>query len=170
MRPRFPELTSIAGYAVLATGICLILHPAPLEVVAAALFGALVGLLRSVVRGQQPLHVLTPVIAAFAVSALSALAVRAEISDLGMPPMVASLVVFLPGAALTTAVLELGQDKCISGASRLVLRSVQLALFAFGILAGIEAVGISRSRVLFATEALLGEWSRWMACWCSPSA
>ena len=32
---------------------------------------------------------------------------------------------------------------------------------AFGILAGIEAVGISSSRVLFGTEALLGEWSRW---------
>ena len=162
MRPRFPRLTSIAGYAVLATGICLILHPAPLEVVAAALFGALVGLLRSVVRGQQPLHVLTPVIAAFAVSALSALAVRADISNLGMRPMVASLVVFLPGAALTTAVLELAAGQMISGASRLVSGSVQLALLAFGILAGIEAVGISRSRVLFGTEALLGEWSPWI--------
>ena len=120
------------------------------------------GCLRALVRGQQTLQLMTPVIAAFAVSALSALAVKEEISDLGMRPMVASLVIFLPGAALTTAVLELAAGQMISGASRLVSGGVQLALLAFGILAGIEAVGIPRSRVLFGTEALLGEWSRWV--------
>ena len=162
LRPRFGRLRSIAGYSVLATGICLVLHPAPLEVAAAAVFGGLVGLLRAVVHRQPTLQVLTPVIAAFAVSALSALAVKEEISDLGMRPMVASLVIFLPGAALTTAVLELAAGQMISGASRLVSGGVQLALLAFGILAGIEAVGIPRSRVLFGTEALLSEWSRWV--------
>ncbi len=34
--------------------------------------------------------------------------------------MVASLVVFLPGAALTTAILELAAGQMISGSSRLV--------------------------------------------------
>ena len=142
MQPRFGRLQGVAGYSVLAMGICLVLHPAPLEVVAAAVFGALVGILRALVRGQQTLQLMTPVIAAFAVSALSALAVKEEISDLGMRPMVASLVIFLPGAALTTAVLELAAGQMISGASRLVSGGVQLALLAFGILAGIEAVGI----------------------------
>ena len=162
LQPRFGSLQGVAGYAVLATGICLVLHPAPLEVAAAAVFGAIVGILRTLVRGQQTLQLMTPVIAAFAVSALSALAVKEEISDLGMRPMVASLVIFLPGAALTTAVLELAAGQMISGASRLVAGGVQLALLAFGILAGIEAVGIPPSRVLFGTEALLGEWSRWV--------
>ena len=161
LQPRFGSLQGVAGYAVLATGICLVLHPAPLEVAAAAVFGGVVGILRTLVRGQQTLQLMTPVIAAFAVSALSALAVKEEISDLGMRPMVASLVIFLPGAALTTAVLELAAGQMISGASRLVAGGVQLALLAFGILAGIEAVGIPPSRVLFGTEALLGEWSRW---------
>ena len=162
LQPRFGSLQGVAGYAVLATGICLVLHPAPLEVAAAAVFGGVVGILRTLVRGQQTLQLMTPVIAAFAVSALSALAVKEEISDLGMRPMVASLVIFLPGAALTTAVLELAAGQMISGASRLVAGGVQLALLAFGILAGIEAVGIPPSRVLFGTEALLGEWSRWV--------
>jgi uncharacterized membrane protein YjjP (DUF1212 family) len=162
LQPRFGRLQSVAGYSVLAVGICLVLHPAPLEVVAAAVFGGLVGVLRAVVRGHQTLQVMTPVIAAFGVSALSALAVKEEISDLGMRPMVASLVIFLPGAALTTAVLELAAGQMISGASRLVSGGVQLALLAFGILAGIEAVGIPRARILFGTEALLGEWSRWI--------
>jgi uncharacterized membrane protein YjjB (DUF3815 family) len=155
-------MRSLAGYSVLAMGICLVLHPAPLEVLAAAVLGGLVGALRAAVRGQPTLQVLTPVIAAFGVSALSALAVKEELSDLGLRPMVASLVIFLPGAALTTAVLELAAGQMVSGASRLVSGGVQLALLSFGILAGIEAVGIPRSRVLFGSEELLGEWSRWI--------
>ncbi len=159
---RFGRLGGVGGYSLLALGICLVLHPAPLEVAAAGVFGGLVGGLRSIVRGQRTLQLMTPVIAAFVVSARSALAVQEEISDLGMRPMVASLVIFLPGAALTTAVLELAAGQMVSGASRLVSGGVQLALLAFGILAGIEAVGIPRARVLFGTEALLGEWSRWV--------
>jgi uncharacterized membrane protein YjjB (DUF3815 family) len=162
MRPRFSRTQAVAGYAVLAMGICLVLNPAPLEVVAAAVFGGLVGMMRSAVRRQPTLQVMTPVLAAFVVSALSALAVRHEISDLGMRPMVAALVVFLPGATLTTGVLELAAGQMISGASRLVSGVVQLALLAFGILAGIEAIGIPASRVLFGTEARLGEGSRWI--------
>jgi uncharacterized membrane protein YjjP (DUF1212 family) len=162
MPPRFGPYLSVAGYALVAMGICLVLHPAPLEVLAAALLGALVGILRSAVRGQPTLQIMTPVIAAFAVSALSAFAVESDISQLGMRPMVAALVVFLPGAALTNSVLELAAGEMISGASRLVSGVVQLALLAFGILAGIEAVGIPTTSILFGTEELLGEWSIWV--------
>ena len=116
LRPRFGRLQSIAGYAVLTIGICLVLHPAPLDVAAAAVFGALVGVLRSFGRSQQTLQVLMPVIAAFSVSALSALAVNEELLEPGMRAMVASLVVFLPGATLTTAVLELAAGQMVSGA------------------------------------------------------
>ena len=91
-RPRFGPLQSIAGYSVLTMGLCLILHPAPLDVAAAAVFGALVGVLRSVGRSQPTLQVLMPVIAAFSVSALSALAVREDVIEPGMRAMVASLV------------------------------------------------------------------------------
>ena len=162
MQPRFGPVSGVAGYALVAMGICLVMHPAPVEVVAAACLGARVGILRTLVRGQQTLQIMTPVIAAFAVSALSALAVEAEISQLGLRPMVAALVVFLPGAALTNAVLELAAGRMISGASRLVWGIVQLGLLAFGILAGIEAVGVAVSRILFPSDALLGEWSIWL--------
>ena len=162
LRPRFGRLQSIAGYSVLTMGLCLILQPAPLDVAAAAVFGALVGVLRSFGRSQQTLQVLMPVIAAFSVSALSALAVKEDLLEPGMRAMVASLVVFLPGATLTTAVLELAAGQMVSGSSRLVSGCVQLALLSFGILAGIEAVGIPSSRVLFGREELLGAWSPWL--------
>ena len=103
-----------------------------------------------------------PVIAAFSVSALSALAVKEDLIEPGMRAMVASLVVFLPGATLTTAVLELAAGQMVSGSSRLVSGVVQLALLSFGILAGIEAVGIPSSQVLFGRQGLLGAWSPWL--------
>jgi uncharacterized membrane protein YjjB (DUF3815 family) len=140
----------------------LILRPASFDIAAAAVLGAIVGALRLVVTGQPTLQVLMPVIAAFSVAALSALWVEHDLIDPGMRAMVASLVIFLPGSTLTTAVLELAAGQMVSGSSRLVSGGVQLALLAFGILAGIEAVGISSSRVLFGQHELLGAWSPWL--------
>ena len=143
---RFGPVASIAGYAVLAVGICLILHPAGRDLVITAIFGGMVGLLRLVGRTRPNLQILMPVVAAFGVAALTALSVRYDLADPGLRAIIAALIVFLPGAALTTAVLELAAGEMIAGASRLVWASVQLLLLAFGILAGVQAGGITASR------------------------
>ena len=161
MRPRFGPLLSIAGYAVVALGICLVLHPAPRNVVAAAVFGALVGFLRLWERNRS-LQILIPIIAAFAVAALSALAVKHGLDGPGLRAMVASLVIFLPGATMTTAVLELAAGQMVSGSARLVSGTMQLALLAFGILAGIEAVGVPSPSVFAGSEDVLGNWAPWL--------
>jgi uncharacterized membrane protein YjjP (DUF1212 family) len=162
LRARFGHVQGILGYAVLSLGLCLILHPAPRDVVAAAVFGAVVGLLRTVGRRQSVVQFLMPILAAFCVSALSALAVKHGVTDPGLRAMVAALVVFLPGAALTTAVLELTAGQTVSGSSRLVAGAMQLALLAFGILAGIEAVGVPSARVFSGSSELLGDWGPWL--------
>lgn len=162
LRSRFGHVRGILGYSVLSVGLCLILHPPARDVVAASVFGALVGLLRSVGRDQSAVQFLMPIIAAFSVSALSALAVHHGVSDPSLRAVVAALVVFLPGAALTTAVLELTAGQTVSGSSRLVAGAMQLALLAFGILAGIEAVGVSSARVFAGSPELLGRWAPWL--------
>jgi uncharacterized membrane protein YjjP (DUF1212 family) len=162
LRPRFGPWQSIAGYSVFTLGLCLILQPAPRDVAAAAVLGALVGLLRSTGRRQAPLQILMPLLPAFTVSALSALAVKHDLTDPGLRAMVASLVVFLPGAAMTTAVLELEAGQMVSGSSRLVSGMMQLALLAFGIIAGIQAVGVSSSQVFSGSPDLLGDWAPWL--------
>jgi uncharacterized membrane protein YjjB (DUF3815 family) len=103
-----------------------------------------------------------PLIAAFAVAALSALAVKHGLDGPGLRAIVASLVVFLPGAALTTAVLELASGQMISGSARLVAGGMQLAFLAFGILAGIEVVGVPSQSVFPGSTDVLGAWAAWL--------
>ncbi|HEY7018128.1 MAG TPA: threonine/serine exporter family protein [Gaiellaceae bacterium] len=162
LAPRFGALASIAGYVVLTVGICLILHPAPRDVACAAVFGAIVGALRLVTRNEPTLQILLPVVAAFCVAALTALAVKHDLTDPGLRAMIAALVVFLPGAALTTAVLELAAGDMIAGSSRLVWAGVQLLLLAFGIIAGIEAAGIPSTKAFSSHDELLGDWAPWL--------
>ena len=162
LHPRFGRLQSIAGYSVLTIGLCLILHPAARDVAAAAVFGALVGVLRSIGRSQPTLQVLMPVIAAFSVSALSALAVKEDLIEPGMRAMVA--VARRVPARRDVDHRRARARRRADGVRRQPARVgiVQLALLSFGILAGIEAVGIPSSQVLFGRQELLGAWSPWL--------
>ncbi|HEV8459708.1 MAG TPA: threonine/serine exporter family protein [Gaiellaceae bacterium] len=162
MPDRFGPLASIAGYAVLTIGLCLILHPAWKDVGIAAVFGALVGVLRHVTRHLPTLQVLLPVLAAFCIAAATALLVKHHWADPGLRAMIASLVVFLPGAALTTAILELTAGDMVAGASRLVWAGLQVMLLAFGIVAGIEASGVTAQTAFSSHSQLLGGWAAWL--------
>jgi uncharacterized membrane protein YjjB (DUF3815 family) len=151
----------VLGYTTLTIGIALILHPAVRDVVAAAVLGTIVGVLRFFAQGRRSLEVLMPFLAAFVVALLAALAVRYEITEPGLRAMIAALVVFIPGVALTTAVLELTEGQMISGSSRLVWAATQLGLIAFGIVAGVSAAGIPPERAFSSSDPLLGAWAPW---------
>src|SRR5918993_1243554 len=159
---RYGPLVSVLGYTTLTIGIALILRPAPRDVAAAAMLGTVVGVLRLLARGRRSLEVLMPFLAAFAVALLTALAVKHDVTDPGLRAMIAALVVFIPGVALTTAVLELTEGQMISGSSRLVWATTQLGLIAFGIVAGVGAAGVPPERAFSSSDALLGSWAPWL--------
>ena len=162
MDNRFGDVSSVVGYAVLTVGIALILHPAARDVACAAVLGALVGVLRRLGRGRRTVEALMPFLAATCVAAIVALAVKYEITDPGLRAMIASLVVFLPGVALTTAFLELTEGQMVAGSSRLVWGGTQLGLLAFGIVAGVGMVGVPAERAFSSSDALLGSWAPWL--------
>lgn len=162
MNNRFGDAASVGGYAILTVGIALILHPAARDVACAAVLGALVGLLRRLGRGRRTLEPLMPFFAATCVSLLVALAVEYDVTDPGLRAMIAALVVFIPGVALTTAVLELTEGQMVAGSSRLVWGGMQLGLLAFGIVVGIGVVGVSPERAFSSSDALLGSWAPWL--------
>jgi len=162
MDNRFGEASSVAGYAVLAVGVALILHPAARDVASAALLGAVVGVLRRLGRGRPAVEALMPFLAATCVAAIVALAVKYDVTDPGLRAMIASLVVFIPGVALTTAFLELTEGQMVAGSSRLVWGGTQLGLLAFGIVAGIGMAGVPAQQAFSSSDALLGSWAPWL--------
>ena len=162
MDNRFGDVSSVVGYAILTVGVALILHPAARDVACAAVLGALVGALRRLGEGRRTVETLMPFLASTCVAAIVALAVRYDVTDPGLRAIIASLVVFIPGVALTTAFLELTEGQMVAGSSRLVWGGTQLGLLAFGIVVGIGMVGVPAERAFSSSDALLGSWAPWL--------
>ncbi|BCJ45788.1 hypothetical protein GCM10010168_57920 [Actinoplanes ianthinogenes] len=142
MPPRFGPVTRVTGHAVLIVGICLILAPTWGDVALAGLFGVLIGVLRLVGGRWASVQMIMPVIAAFAVSAITFVLAGGGWLEADLRAMVAPLVTFLPGAMLTMGVVELSAYEMITGSSRLVAGALQLMLLAFGIIGAAHVTGV----------------------------
>ena len=163
MRPRFGASATVLGHVVLTVGICLVLQPAWGDLALAALFGALVAVLKRVGGRWTSVQMIMPVAAAFAVAATTFLLGERGWADANLRAMIAPLVTFLPGAALTMAVVELSAAEMVTGASRLVAGALQLLLLAFGIFGAAEVVGLPSTEALVnAPTNLLGWWAPWL--------
>jgi uncharacterized membrane protein YjjP (DUF1212 family) len=160
MAPRFGPVVTILGHVVLTVGICLVLRPTWSDLGLAALFGALVGAMKLIGARWVSVQMIMPVSAAFIVASITFLLTDQGWADADVRAMIAPLVTFLPGAALTMAVVEISAADMVAGASRLVTGSLQLALLAFGIVGAEQLVGLPS--VLDDPENLLGEWAPWL--------
>ena len=89
-----------------------------------------------------------PVAAAFAVAAITFLVAEEGWAEADLRAMIAPLVTFLPGAALTMAVVELSAAEMITGASRLVAGTLRLLLLGFGIVGAVQMVGLPSADAL----------------------
>ncbi|MCU7727594.1 threonine/serine exporter family protein [Actinoplanes sp. KI2] len=163
MRPRFGRTLTIFGHAVLTAGICLVLQPTWGDMVLAALFGLIVGAFK-LVGGRWPsLQLIMPVTVAFIVSSITFLLAGPGWADADLRAMIAPLVTFLPGAALTMSVVELSAGEMVTGASRLVSGALQLMLLAFGITAGAQVVGLpAADELIDSPQNLIGWWAPWL--------
>lgn len=152
----------VAGYAVLTLGISLILRGGWVDVALAAALGLLVGLVEVVVRRLAPRYgVFLPVVASFGVALAVFLSVRV-VPDLTVAtPLIAPLVIFLPGALLTTAVIELATGQMVSGAGRLSAGLMQLVL-ALGIVAAAQITGISVRTLSQTAPDPVPIWAPWV--------
>lgn len=161
--PRFGGTATILGHVVLTVGICLVLQPTPVDLAVAAGFGVLVGFLKRIGQRWTSTQMIMPVGAAFIVAATTFLLSRHGWGDADVRSMVAPLVTFLPGAALTMAVVELSAAQIVTGASRLVAGTLQLFLLAFGIIAAAQVVGLpSADDLVDAPDNQVGWWAPWL--------
>jgi uncharacterized membrane protein YjjP (DUF1212 family) len=163
MRPRLGFAATVAAYGAMTLGLCLVLQPTPGDLALSALFGVAVGALVLAARRRSGLTPLVPVIAAILVSSASFEAVKRGWADPGLRTLIPPLVTFLPGGVLATATVELASGEMVAGASRLVFGAVQMLLLAFGIVAGVELVGLPSESVTGDEAAnLLGWWAPWL--------
>lgn len=160
--PRFGTAPTLVGRVVRTVGVCLILQPTWRDLLVAAGFGAFVGSLSPTLARWPTTQTILPALAAFAVSALTFLLAAHGLIEIDLRAMIAPLVTFLPGAALTMAVVELTAGEMVAGSSRLVAGSVQLVLLAFGIVAGARVVDAASRELVNAPQNLLGSWAPWV--------
>ncbi len=158
---RFPSWAQAAGLLPVGAGIALILQPAPPNVLAATAGAAVVAGLAALAGHWRLLQSLLPVVAAFVVATLVLLAADADLLDGPLRTMLPALAVLLPGALLVTGMSELAAGAMVAGASRLIFGTVQLLLFALGVLAASRVVGAGPEALVNERVARLGWWAPW---------
>ena len=163
MRHRFGPAASVAGHVGITLGLCLILQPTPIVLLASALFGALVGLMKLRARHASTLRVLLPITAATLVSVIAFAVAPAKATEESLRALIPPLVTFLPGGLITSATLDLVAGHLISGASRLVAGTMRLLLLTLGIAIGAQLAGADLDAATRNTPInTLGAWAPWV--------
>lgn len=160
--PRFGLVPTVVGHVVLTVGLCMTIQPRSWrDIGLAAAFGVVVGLLRLVDRSAR-LRMVMPALASFIVAAVTFVLADHGWVDADVRVMIAPLVTFLPGAALTMSIVELSAAELVTGVSRLASGILQLTLLAFGIVAAADTVGVPASGLADAPQNGLGWWAPWL--------
>lgn len=151
----------VIAYMFLSGGISMLLGASWAGVLVSAVLGVVVGaLLVAGARTARQYQALITVGASFLVGVSVFLLVRTDIEPGVLPALIAPLIILLPGALLTTGVVELSTGQMMAGAGRLAAGSMQLILLAVGIVAAAAVVGVPARELTPADEPLgaLGPW------------
>jgi uncharacterized membrane protein YjjP (DUF1212 family) len=161
--PPFPPGLQLVGQVLTAAGLAVILGASWFGLVFSAGLGGLAGALLLVAKRVAPrFEVLVNVATSFTVALTVFLLARTGVPLDVIPCLIAPLVTLLPGALLTTAVIELVTGQMISGAGRLAAGAAQLVLLGLGILAAAALVGVPAIEVADAPRPL-GPAGPWIA-------
>jgi uncharacterized membrane protein YjjP (DUF1212 family) len=161
--PPFGPSMQVVGQVLATVGLVVLLGSSWPGIVVAAGLGGLIGaLLLAGSRVPPRFQVLLTVAASFSVSLVVFLLSRTGLDFDVAPSLIAPLVTLLPGALLTTSVIELSTGQMISGAGRLAAGAAQLVLLGLGILAAAALVGVPAFD-LTATKPALGAVGPWLA-------
>jgi uncharacterized membrane protein YjjP (DUF1212 family) len=159
--PPFPPLVQLLGSVLATMGLAVLLGSSGRGMLLAGALGVFTGALQLFgLRVPLRYQALVTVTAAAGVSLTVFLLARLGWSSDIVPSLIAPLITLLPGALLTTAVIELASGQMISGAGRLAAGATQLLLLALGIvgpalLVGIPALELTTTKPAFGT---LGPW------------
>ena len=160
VKPPHRYIRHILGYALYSTGLGLLLLPTTTELLFCGALGALVGFIVGYAEDKPRISLILPVLTAFLVSMVFFFGVKQGMVTGSLTVLVPALSYFIPGAVLATGMYELAANNVISGASRLVQGVVILLLLLFGVIIGLQVVGLSLGGYMVAYQANpLGWWA-----------
>ncbi len=150
-----PALPWIVGNALTSAGLAVVFRCPWWAVLLALGVGALVGVISFVLRRFREAVAIIPFLGAFvSTSIVGLVAAGTGFDHVPLFAVCAPVAVFVPGALITNALLELTAADIVTGSSRLVQGLITLGFMAAGIAAGSALTGL---RVDPASAALVGE-------------
>jgi uncharacterized membrane protein YjjP (DUF1212 family) len=152
-KPRFGPLLIILGYFLSCVGLTMLFRPDPRSLLITGAAGILVGLITLLSRWRPRFDLLLPVFAAILVSFLIFNLTRLGFIYGPANLLITPLITFLPGALLTTGMIELASMQILSGSSRLIYGAAVLLLLFIGIAVGFNLSGLD-SYLVYAYEAV----------------
>jgi uncharacterized membrane protein YjjP (DUF1212 family) len=160
-KPIYPSWLRVIGYSLSALGFGAAFRLNVPALAAVTVMGLIVGILVLNLSRSTRFAALLPLMATF-VSGLMVAGVSLALDKPDPVRMVAMLiVVLLPGATLTSGIIELVSGYMVSGSSRLMYALMILGSMAFGGALAIAASGIPASRLEDVTATLTPEWVAW---------
>ncbi len=150
---------AVLGSGLMSAGIAVVFRTTWWAVVLDCVLGLAIGGLLRARGGRVGRLAVTPFVAAFAVAAVVyALAPYAQWGPTTLYVVCAPLVVLIPGATITTAVIEMAAGDVVSGGGRFVSGLLTWATLAVGIAAGAAVAG----RPVDRSEDIIGSVPTWV--------
>lgn len=142
--PRFRPALAVLGSGLMTAGIAVVFRTNWWAVGVTFVLAMLVGMVLIHAGRSARLVAVLPFFAAFAVSTVVyALTAQLQWGTVTLFVVCAPLVILIPGATITTGVLELAAGDVVSGGGRFVSGLILWATLALGIAAGGAVVGVS---------------------------
>jgi uncharacterized membrane protein YjjP (DUF1212 family) len=159
---RFPAWVNVIGYTVQSAAFALVLQPTRVALLAAACLGLLVGALGLLGRISSAIDQLLPTFASFLVAfAAFGIGRMWHFRDDSFRDLLAPLAFYLPGVAITLAVVDLTTREVVAGSARLVAGFLRLAQLAFGIAIAAQLLGVRAADIKTVHLNEFGPWAPW---------
>jgi uncharacterized membrane protein YjjP (DUF1212 family) len=155
--PRFNSAMIVFGYVLSCVGLTMLFRPELRSLLITGSAGIIVGLLVIWFQKQPRYNLLLPVIAAIVVSTFVFNLTQRGFIYGPANLLITPLITFLPGALLTTGMIELASMHILSGSARLIYGAAVLLLLFLGIAVGLSLSGLASYQVV-AYEAVFFPW------------
>src|SRR5262249_49363846 len=162
--PRLPKRAQVVGLGLFSTGFGISVQATGQEIIAAAVLGLLVGVIAVAAQDRPRLTVVAPFVASVTVSTLTLFAYKHGWIDGGpIQLMVPCLFFFIPGDAISAAMLELADGRITAGATRAIYSVASLLVLAFGALVATAIANVPASSLFdVKVDSTLGIWWPWI--------